>query len=127
IAWSAVGGGGGGGGAAAQPGAAPPRTTFGFILSHRMGMDLLALIEGHRVFKAHAIVKATEYDAPMQVVVATIPGDGSTDQEVVFVAHLFEGIAKQGGNDNCSGPSTQLEAGRAWIKMIAEGTLPKPK
>ena len=27
--------------------------------------------------KVHAIVKATEYDAPMNVVVATIPGDGS--------------------------------------------------
>lgn len=130
IGWSGVGGGGGGGGAAAagqQAAPGPPRTTFGFILSQRMGMELLTLLEQHRAVKAHAIVKATEYDAPMQVVVATIAGDGSTDQEVVFVAHLFEGIAKQGGNDNCSGPATQLEAGRAWIKMIGEGALPKPK
>ena len=75
----------------------------------------------------HAIVKAAEYDAPMNVVVATIPGDGSTNEEFHFTAHLFEGIAKQGANDNCGGPATQLEAGRAWIEMIKDGTLPKPK
>ena len=47
----------------------------------------------------------------MNVVVATIPGDGSTNEEFHFTAHLFEGIAKQGANDNCGGPATQLEAG----------------
>ena len=73
------------------------------------------------------MVKAAEYDAPMNVVVATIPGDGTTNEEFHFTAHLFEGIAKQGANDNCGGPATQLEAGRAWIEMIKDGTLPKPK
>jgi len=121
IAWSGVGGGGGGGGQAQNQG----RTTWGFILSHRMGMELLAYLESHRKVTGHAIVKASEYDSPMEVVVATIPGQ--SDQEVVFVAHLFEGVAKQGANDNCSGPATQLEAGRAWIKLINEGVLPKPK
>ena len=122
IAWSGVGGGGGGGQAA---GGTPQKTTWGFILSHRMGMELLSYLESRRKVTAHAIVQATEYDTPMQVVVATIPGE--TDQEVVLVAHLFEGIAKQGANDNCSGPATQLEAGRTWIKLIREGVLPKPK
>lgn len=122
IAWSGIGGGGGGGGQGQTQG----RTTWGFILSHRMGMELLSYLEAHRgPVTGHAIVKATEYDAPMEVVVATIPGQ--TDQEVVFVAHLFEGIAKQGANDNCSGPATQLEAGRAWIKLIHDGVLPQPK
>jgi len=60
-------------------------------------------------------------------VVATIPGDGSTNEEFHFTAHLFEGIAKQGANDNCGGPATQLEAGRAWLEMIKDGTLPRPK
>ncbi|TAK16376.1 MAG: M28 family peptidase [Acidobacteria bacterium] len=103
------------------------RTTWGFILSLRMGLDLLAKIERHQKVMVHAIVKAAEYDAPMNVVVATIPGDGSTNEEFHFTAHLFEGIAKQGANDNCGGPATQLEAGRAWIEMIKDGTLPKPK
>src|SRR3954465_3356699 len=103
------------------------RTTWGFILSLRMGLDLLGRLERHQQVKVHAIVKAAEYDAPMNVVVATIPGDGSTNEEFHFTAHLFEGVAKQGANDNCGGPATQLEAGRAWIEMIKDGTLPKPK
>jgi len=103
------------------------RTTWGFILSLRMGLDLLGRLERHQHVMLHAIVKAAEYDAPMNVVVATIPGDGSTNEEFHFTAHLFEGIAKQGANDNCGGPATQLEAGRAWIEMIKDGTMPKPK
>jgi aminopeptidase YwaD len=103
------------------------KTTWGFILSLRMGLDLVNRLERHQNVKVHAIVKATEYDAPMNVVVATIPGDGSTNEEFHFTAHLFEGIAKQGANDNCGGPATQLEAGRAWIEMIKDGTLPRPK
>jgi hypothetical protein len=103
------------------------RTTWGFILSLRMGLDLLGRLERHQKVTVHAIVKAAEYDAPMNVVVATIPGDGSTNEEFHFTAHLFEGIAKQGANDNCGGPATQLEAGRAWIEMINKGLMPKPK
>jgi hypothetical protein len=111
-----------------SPGTDPnQKTTWGFILSLRMGLDLLGRLERHQQVKVHALVKAAEYDAPMNVVVATIPGDGSTNEEFHFTAHLFEGIAKQGANDNCGGPATQLEAGRAWIEMIKDGTLPKPK
>ena len=106
---------------------ASAKTTWGFILSLRMGLDLLGRLERHQKVTVHAIVKAAEYDAPMNVVVATIPGDGSTNEEFHFTAHLFEGIAKQGANDNCGGPATQLEAGRAWIELINAGVLPKPK
>jgi hypothetical protein len=125
IGWSGIGG--GPGASAAASGGPAPKTTFGFILSLRMGLDLLSRVEKHQHVKVHAIVKATEYDTPMQVVVATIPGDGSTNEEFHFTAHLFEGIAKQGANDNCGGPATQLEAGRAWIALINAGVLPKPK
>src|SRR6476646_1817585 len=125
IGWSGIGG--GPGAAPAAAGASAPKTTFGFILSLRMGLDLLSRVEKHQHVKVHAIVKASEYDTPMQVVVATIPGDGSTNEEFHFTAHLFEGIAKQGANDNCGGPATQLEAGRAWIALINAGVLPKPK
>jgi hypothetical protein len=107
------------------------KATFGFILSHRMGMELLELLETNPTVIAHAKVKTTWYPADMQVVVATIPGDGTIKApdktEVVFIAHLFEGIAKQGANDNSSGPAVQLELGRAWLKLIEEGTLPPPK
>ncbi len=107
------------------------KTTFGFILSHRMGMELVELLENSPTVVAHAKVKTAWYPADMQVVVATIPGDGTVETpgktEVVFVAHLFEGIAKQGANDNSSGPAVQLELGRTWLQLIEEGVLPPPK
>jgi len=65
IGWSGIGG--GPGAAAAATGASAPKTTFGFILSLRMGLDLLSRVEKHQHVKVHALVKATEYDTPMQV------------------------------------------------------------
>lgn len=127
IAWNNLAAGGRG----ASPAATPAVTTFGFNLSHRMGMDLIDLLDRNPRVVAHAKVRAAEYPADMQVVIALIKGDGSLKSpekdEVVFSAHLFEGIAKQGANDDAGGPATQLEQGRAWIKLIKEGVLPRPK
>ncbi len=130
IGWSGLSG--GGAAAAAQaPGGAPARTTFGFVLSHRMGQDLIALVERGPKVVVRAKIKATEYQADMQVVMATIAGDGSlappAKTEVAFSSHLFEGIAKQGANDDTAGPSVQIEIGRAWIQLIKNGVLPRPK
>jgi hypothetical protein len=63
----------------------------------------------------------------MEVVHATIPGDGSSQQEVMVSAHLYEGYTKQGANDDNSGCATTLEIGRAFIRLVQEGRLPKPK
>jgi len=63
----------------------------------------------------------------MEVVHATIAGDGSTNQDVVVSAHLYEGYLKQGANDDNSGCALTLEIGRAYVKLISEGKLPKPK
>jgi aminopeptidase YwaD len=128
IAWNNLAGGGGRG---AVPAATPAVTTFGFNLSHRMGMDLIDLLDRNPKVVVHAKVQAATYPSEMQVVIALIKGDGSIKSpekdEVVFSAHLFEGIAKQGANDDAGGPATQLEQGRAWIKLIKEGVLPRPK
>jgi hypothetical protein len=112
--------------ALAADAAAPAGNNLGLHPVGANGLDLLSMLEKHQTVKMHAMVKAAEYDAPMNVVVATIPGDRSTNEEFHFTAHLFEGIAKQGANGNC-GAGDQLEAGRAWIEMIKDGTLPKPK
>lgn len=120
IGWSGIGGFGGPQGAQREP-------TFGFILSHRMGMELLDRLERGQKVVVRAQVKTTEYPADMEVTTATIPGDGTTDQEIMIVAHLFEGIAKQGAGDNFSGSATILEVGRAMVKLIKEGILPRPK
>ncbi|MEJ8566540.1 M28 family peptidase [Elongatibacter sediminis] len=108
-----------------------PNTTFGFILSHRMGTELVKLVRESENVVARAIVKTARHPADLQVVTAIIPGDGSISpsekSEVVFIAHLFEGIAKQGANDNGSGPAVQLEMARSWLRLIEDGVLPQPK
>lgn len=118
IAWNGIGGRGGAGGGA---------TAFGFNLSHRIGMELVAMLDKGEKVTIHAIVKATEYDTDMQVPTAVIKGDGSSDQEIAITGHLFEGIAKQGAMDDASGSAAALEVGRAWVKLIKDGVLPRPK
>ncbi len=66
-------------------------------------------------------------DASPSIVHAEIPGDGSTTQEVAISGHLYEGVIKQGANDDNSGCALTLEIGRAYIKLINEGKLPRPK
>jgi hypothetical protein len=118
IAWNGIGGRGGAGGGA---------TAFGFNLSHRIGMELAAMLERGEKVTIHAVVKTTEYDTDMQVPTAVIKGDGSSQQEIAITGHLFEGIAKQGAMDDASGSAAALEVGRAWVKLIHDGVLPRPK
>ena len=103
------------------------KTAFAFNLSHRMGIELLEMLEKGEKLTVHAKVRATEYDAPMQVSTALIEGDGSSDQEITLVAHLFEGVAKQGGMDNSSGSAMILEIARVWKKLIDDKVLKRPR
>ncbi len=118
IAWQNLGGRGGDGGG---------KTTFGLILSHRLGMELVDMAERHETLNVHAIVKTTEYDAEMQVPTCVIKGNGESQQELAMTGHLFEGIAKQGALDDASGSATALEVARAWKKLIDDGVLPRPR
>jgi hypothetical protein len=118
IAWSNIGGRGGDAG---------QKTTFGLILSHRLGTELVERIEHHEALNVRAIVKATEYDADMQVPTCVIKGNGESQQELAMTGHLFEGIAKQGALDDASGSATALEIARAWKKLIDDGVLPRPR
>jgi hypothetical protein len=102
-------------------------TTFAMVLSHRQGMKLLETINTNDAVTVRVKTRATYHQADHEVVEGWIPGDGSSNQEVVIVAHLFEGIGKQGANDDISGCGAALEIGRTWVKLINEGVLPKPK
>jgi len=62
-----------------------------------------------------------------EIVHAEIPGDGSTGQQVGISCHLFEGVIKQGANDDASGCALLLEIGRAYLQLIRQGKLPPPK
>lgn len=100
---------------------------FAFALSHRIGEALVEQAKRGPV-EVRAVVETEVFsDVTHQVTVATIPGDGSTDEEVILVAHLFEGVTKQGAGDNIAGSATILEVARAYKKLIDEGVLPQPK
>ena len=120
IAWQGLGG---------RPGAGADgqKTTFGIILSHRLGTELVEMAERRMPLNVHAIVKSAEYDAEMQVPTCVIKGNGESTQELAMTGHLFEGIAKQGALDDASGSATALEVARAWKKLIDDGVLPRPK
>jgi hypothetical protein len=118
IAWNSIGGYGGS--------AQGQKITFGFNISHRMGMELLDLLERGEKVVLHAKVKSNNYNTDMEFPTATVPGNGRSDQEIVLVGHLFEGTAKQGANDDASGCAAILEIGRAITKLISEGKLDRP-
>ena len=74
-----------------------------------------------------SITKSDQVPNKQENVHAEIPGDGSTTQEVAIGGHLFEGYIKQGANDDNSGCALTLEIGRAYLKLINEGKLPRPR
>ena len=100
---------------------------FGWAASPRVGRDLAARLARGQKVMLRSIVKAETFPGEMEVVHATIPGDGSTGQDVAVSAHLYEGYIKQGANDDNSGCALTLEIGRTYIRLINEGKLPKPK
>ncbi len=105
----------------AQPG------TVAWSVTPEVQHNLSALIARGEKITIRSIVKSVQVPAKSEYVVAQIPGDGSTTQEVNISGHLYEGVIKQGANDDNSGCALILEIGRAYIKLIAEGKLPRPK
>ena len=101
--------------------------TFGWAIEPRVGRDLALQLGRGQKITIRSIVKAEMVPSKAEVVHAEIAGDGSTTQEVAVSAHLYEGVIKQGANDDNSGCALTLEIGRAYIKLIKEGKLPRPK
>ena len=106
--------------------------TFAFILSLREGVALRNRLTASRTaVRVRAIVRSElgsrEHPQPwMPLVEAFIPGtDPRSGQDVVLSAHLQE--EQHSANDDASGCASLLEIGRALAKLIADGTLPRPK
>jgi hypothetical protein len=106
--------------------------TFAFILSLREGVALRnRLASSLAPVRVHATVRSElgsrEHAQPwMPLVEAFIPGtDPTSGQDVVLSAHLQE--EQHSANDDASGCASLLEIGRALAKLIADGTLPRPK
>ena len=105
----------------AQPG------TVAWSVTPEVQHNLQALIVRGEKITIRSITKSVMVPNKQEYVHAEIPGDGSTTQEVGISGHLYEGFIKQGANDDNSGCALILEIGRAYIKLINEGKLPRPK
>jgi len=99
---------------------------FGWAISPRVARELAIRLRNENIVM-RSIVKADFVPGEMETVHAMIPGDGSTEQDVIISGHLYEGYLKQGANDDGSGCAVTLEMGRTLIRLINEGKLPKPK
>ena len=100
---------------------------FGFSISRRVGEELKnRLLTGQRVV-VQAKIETIFYPGRDEVVSAVIPGQEQREEEFVLVAHLFEGISKQGANDNNSGSSCILEVGRCLTRLINKGKINRPQ
>ncbi|MCX5765041.1 MAG: M28 family peptidase [Gemmatimonadetes bacterium] len=100
---------------------------FGWMVTTRVAYDLKVRLERGEKVTIRSVVEAQTYPGRSEVIHLTIAGDGSTDQAVAVSGHIYEGLIKQGANDDNSGAAHILEMGRAYIQLIKEGKLPKPK
>jgi aminopeptidase YwaD len=104
------------------------RATFGFMVSERQGQDLRNALERGRKIVVRAVAKTQLVPNPKdQLTVGLIKGAEFPDEELVLTAHLYEGWAKQGANDNASGCTAILETARVLKKLLAEGKIPPLK
>ncbi len=118
-------------GQAQQPGAEPPppppAPKFGFNLPLREGEFLKNRLLRREKITVEVNIEAQTLPYDLENVVCVIPGAEPESGEVIFSAHLFEGISKQGANDNISGSAAILEVARTLQTLISEGRLPRPK
>jgi aminopeptidase YwaD len=100
---------------------------FGWAVSPRQGHDLVARLARGEKISLRSVIKAETMPGELETVHATIAGDPRSTEDVIISGHLYEGYLKQGANDDNSGCALTLEVGRAYIKLVSEGKLPKPK
>jgi hypothetical protein len=117
LSWGNVGG--------SQDGAKPAR--FAFQMPPREGEFLKKRLLAGQAITVHASVVAETRKSEMQNVVWHIPGTDPSAGEILFSAHLYEGLVKQGGNDDISGCASLLEIARTLNTLISEGRLPRPR
>jgi len=103
------------------------KPTFAFMVSERTYFELKMALERKTRIVLKAAVKTRQVPYKEEMAVGLIKGTEKPDEELVLTAHLFEGFAKQGANDDASGCVAILEAGRVIKKMITEGTIPPLK
>ncbi len=104
--------------------AAQEKPTFAFMISTRQGQQLRDALEREEKIIVRAVTKTQIIPAKEQMVSARLVGREFPEEELVFVAHLFEGFAKQGANDNASGCVAILETARVLKQLMEKGKIP---
>ncbi len=100
---------------------------FAFQMNIREGRHLRDRLKRGEKIVAHAEVETSYEPNELQNVEAHIPGKNPDETAVIFSAHIFEGLVKQGANDNKSGGAAILEVARVLNTLIEEGRLPRPE
>ncbi len=99
---------------------------FAFQMPPREGVFIRdRLLRGEKI-RVHAKVQAAMENVDLQVPTCVIPGTDPKAGEIIFSAHIFEGLIKQGANDNISGSACLLEMARMLNTMFNDGRLPRP-
>lgn len=100
---------------------------FGFQITYTKGRELIAQLKRGKKITVHADVETKDYPGKLEVVTGLIRGTDRPEQELLLVAHLFEGVAKQGANDNYSGVACILETGRTILALVKKGLIEQPR
>ena len=100
---------------------------FAFQMNIREGQYLRSRLRRGETIVAHARVEVSFERNEIQNVEAHIPGRDPNATAVILSAHIFEGLMKQGANDNKSGGAAILEIARVLNTLIEEGKLPQPE
>jgi hypothetical protein len=98
--------------------------TFAIMISPRRARGLLKQLASGPV-RLKVDIEATFEQPPVQAYVeGWIRGSEIHDQQIVLTAHLQEMTS---ANDDGSGCANLLEIGRALVRLIKEGKLPRPR
>ncbi|MFQ5745269.1 MAG: M28 family peptidase [Acidobacteriota bacterium] len=100
---------------------------FGFKVTPLIARQLRRRLARGEHIVLRAVVESRRFPSRMEVIHARIPGDGSSEQEIILSAHVFEGYAKQGANDDGSGSAAMLEIARALHRLIEDGKVAPPR
>ncbi len=95
---------------------------WGFMLTPRQGHKLRELMRSGPV-RLRAEIKSRVYDGVFKSATGVIPGMELSDQELLFVSHLYE----PGANDNASGVGVGLELARSLNQAIKDGIVARPR
>jgi Peptidase family M28 len=98
--------------------------TFAFMVSTRQGQELRDSLERGAQIEVRAVCKTQQVPYKEQMVSALLPGRDFPEEELVFTAHLFEGVTMRGANDNDSGVVAVLETARSLKKLASDGRIP---